>query len=252
MVQRRAVTKEDKALQPDSLPTLYKTLIPLTPDRHQGYFLSQDRNYDFVSMANAIPVTVDEFPQVMRHYPIVLAGGATPTPVALVGYKPGVNDHVDKDGKWSDGTYIPAYLRRYPFAYIRESQEAERHILCADLSSTLFSTSGTDARALFDAEGKPAKVLNDVMDFCTRYDQSVQRTQAVIKEAVKLGLIDPSEVTISRKGQNLKVEGFNIISEQKLRELPDETLAGLTRRGVLPLFTAHHLSMTNFAGFGQV
>ena len=68
MVQRRAVNRADKELQPETLPTLYKTLVPLTAERHGGYFVSEDRSYDYAATTNAIPITVDEFPQAMRNY----------------------------------------------------------------------------------------------------------------------------------------------------------------------------------------
>ena len=250
MVQRRAVDKADKDLQPKTLPTLYKTLVPLVPERHSTYFLSEARSYEYASQTNAIPITTDEFPQAMRSYPIVFAGGDTPTPVALVGFSPAQNDHVAKDGSWKDGAYVPAYLRRYPFAYVRESQEADRNILCADLSSMIFSTSGAPERALFK-DGQPGTVLSNVMEFCNRYETALQRTRAAMQEAKKLDLIDASSVTVSRGGKSLKVEGFQIISEEKLRNLSDKQLADLARRGVLNVFAAHHLSLTNFTAFGS-
>lgn len=251
MVQRRAVNRADKELQPETLPTLYKTLVPLTAERHAGYYLSKERSYDYAAETNAIPITADEFPQAMRHYPIVLAGADVPTPVALVGFSAGKNDYVRKDGSWVEGAYVPAYLRRYPFAYVRESNDVERNVLCADLSSMIFSTHGDEDRALF-ADGKPSQVLNNVMEFANRYEMALQRTRVAMDEARKLDLIDPSSVTISRNGKTLKVEGFNIISEEKLRKLPDDVLAGLARRGMLNLFAAHHLSLTNFTSFGEL
>lgn len=250
MVKRRAVAKKDKELQPDKLPTLYKTLIPLTAERHSGYYLSSSRIYDYAKGANAIPVTADEFPQVARHYPIVLAGGEEPTPVALVGYSTGKNDHVDTDGNWTKGAYIPAYLRRYPFCYVREGVEADRNILCADLSSIIFETKGEADRALF-VDQQPSTLLKNVMDFCNRYEMSLARTRSAIQEAVALGLVEPSTVTITAKGKSLKVEGFDIISEEKIRKLSDKDLAGLARRGVLNIYTAHHMSLTNFSSLGQ-
>ena len=249
MVQRRAVAREDKDLQPDKLPTLYKTLVPLIAERHGALSLSSERGYGFAQIANAIPLTVDEFPQAMRHYPIVLAGQDVPTPVALVGHQPGQNDFVDAEGQWRTACYIPAYLRRYPFAYLRESETADRNILCADLSSTLFVQQEDPERALFVA-GAPGDVLKTVMDFCNRYEVALQRTQAAMQEARTLDLIDPASVTVTAGGKTLKVEGFSMISEDKLRKLPDATLAGLARRGVLSIYHSHHLSMSNFSTMG--
>lgn len=250
MVKRRAVAKADKDMQPDTLPMLYKTLVPLTAERHSGYFLSPKRSYEYASMVNAIPLTADEFAPAMRNYPIVLAGADVPTPVALVGYSAGKNDYVTADGEWAQGAYVPAYLRRYPFAYVRETQSSDRNILCADLSAIILEGAGETDRALF-VDGKPGKLLTNVMDFCNRYEIALQRTKLAMEEARKLNLIEPATVSIARGGKTVKVDGFQIISEEKLRELPDETLASLSRRGVLSIYTAHHLSLTNFTSFGS-
>ncbi len=249
MVKRRAVSRDDKELQPERLPSLYKALVPLIAERHSNLFLSSAREYDFARGANAIPLTVDEFPQAMRHYPVVLAGSDVPTPVALVGHAPGQNDHVNADGSWREGCYIPAYLRRYPFAYLKESETSDRNILCADLSSILFETSGEPDRALF-VDGGPGQVLKNVMDFSNRYDVALQRTRAVMEEAKRLDLVDAASVTVKAQGKSLKVEGFSMISEEKLRKLPDNKLADLARRGVLNIYYGHHLSLTNFSAMG--
>ena len=250
MVKRRAISRADKDLQPERLPALYKALVPLIAERHGTLRLSEHRGYDFAKDANAVPLTVDEFPQAMRHYPIVMADGDLPTPVALVGRQPGQNDFVDDTGAWRAGCYIPAYLRRYPFAYLRESEASDRNILCADLSSILFETKGDPERALF-VEGAPGPVLKNVMDFCTRYETALARTRAAMEEAKRLELIDTASATVTAGEKTLKVEGFSMISEDKLRKLPDATLADLARRGVLSIYQCHHLSMTNFSALGS-
>ena len=65
-----------------------------------------------------------------------------------------------------------------------------------------------------------------------------------------LGLIGPSEVTITRGERKQKVDGFALISEEKLRGLDDAILAGLVRRGVTNIFAAHQMSLANFTDFG--
>ncbi|MEM9685223.1 MAG: SapC family protein [Pseudomonadota bacterium] len=250
MVRRRAVNPEDKAPSSDRLPLLYRTLVPLTPERHKDLRLLDRRDYGFAAEANAIPLTIDEIPVAMRHYPIVLAPGNPATPVALVGFERGKNMHIGEDGQWSSGSYVPAYVRRYPFGLVRETADTERHILCADMSSTLLSE-GDEGRALFDDDGKPTEAAKGALDFCQRYVTSTERTRIVMREAEELGIIGPSEVTISRNGKQRKVDGFALISEEKLRALDDAKLADLVRRGVMTIYAAHHMSLANFSDFGD-
>lgn len=252
MVKRRAVEKSDELAISDNLPLFYKTITPLTPERHSDLHVSRNRNFQFAAQANAIPITCDEFSQALRFYPIVIANPAAPIPVALVGLQNGVNDHVNADGSWKEGDYIPAFLRRYPFMMLRESKEATRNILCADMSSTLLTNNPDEGEALFGEGGASTDRLTTVLDFCTRYDSAAARTRMVMKEAKDLGLIQQSTVDIRRGDKKGRIEGFSMIAEDKLRALPDDKLASLAKRGVLTIFAAHHLSMANFSDFGEL
>ncbi len=250
MVTRRAVSPEDKAPSPDKLPLLYRTLAPIVPERHASMKLANNRDFSFAAEANAIPLTVDEIPTAMRHYPIVLAPGKPATPVALVGFERGKNLQVMEDGTWRKGSYIPAYVRRYPFGLVRKSADENSHILCADMSSTLLSETG-DGQPLFNEDKSPSETAKRALDFCERYTISTERTRIVMREAEELGLIGPSEVTITRGETKRKVDGFAVISEEKLRALDDATLADLVRRGVMTIYAAHQMSLANFSSFGD-
>lgn len=237
--------------QATRLPMLYKSLVPLTPSQHGNRYMSVERNYDFAATANAIPLTGDEFPQALRHYPIVISGGDAPTPVALVGRTAGTNDQIDENGNWRPDTYVPAYLRRYPFAFLRQSPDSDRNVLCGDIESDIFVTEGEAERALFQ-DGAATPLLERVLDFCNRFDSSMRRTSAAMKALHTLDLIEPSAVNVTRDGKTAKIEGFNVISEAKLTKLPDETLAGLARNGTLNMFFGHQISMSNFSSFGRL
>lgn len=250
MVKRRAISREDKALEPKSLPHLFQSLVPLLPDRHGNLHLSGTKSYDFASTANAIPLTAEEFPLALRHYPIVFSGGEAPMPLALVGVTQGTNDFVEADGSWRKGAYVPAYLRKYPFAFVRESQEATRNVLCADLSSTAFTSRPDGARPLFE-DGEPGKAITDALDFCNRFETALARTRAAVTEFSEHGLIGPSTVSISRGGKSMKIEGFQTLSEEKMRELPDDILAGFMRRGLSSILSAHFMSLSNFSAMAS-
>lgn len=252
MVKRRAIDKQDDLAIKDKLPLLYKTLTPLAAERHSDLYLSNKRDFQFAGEANAIPLTCDEFAQALQHYPIVIADAKDPIPVALVGLKHGHNDHVMEDGAWREGYYVPAFLRRFPFMLLRESSSSSRSFLCGDLSSTLFSKRADDGNALFTENGGNSETLETVLDFCQRYETSAARTRAVMTEAQELGLIEKSTVNIARGDMKARVEGFSLISEEKMRELPDDKLASLAKRGMMTIFAAHHLSMAKFSDFGSL
>ena len=252
MTRRRAVDKTQTVDVTGRLPFLYTSLAPITAEHHKTLRIKTERQYDIAAKANAIPITCDEFAQVVRHYPIVFTTGAKPMPMALVGLRKGVNDHVTADGKWAPGAYVPAYLRRYPFLLVKEREDAPRQILCADMSSTQFTQSSEGSTGLMNEDGTKSEHLSGILDFATRYETAAQRTRQVMAEIVKLDLLQATTVNLSKQDKTARIEGFQVIAEEKLRDLDDVTLAGLARRGLLTLFAAHHMSMANFSNMGAV
>ncbi|MEM8653664.1 MAG: SapC family protein [Pseudomonadota bacterium] len=252
MARRRAVDKSETVDVQGRLPLLYKSLAPLTHEQHGPLRLSEQRNYDFARHVNAIPLACDEFGQAMRDYPIVFAGAEQPTPLALVGLTNGLNDHVTADGSWAEGTYLPAYVRRYPFILVKETAETDRQILCADMSSVLFSPRDDSGNALFTETGEMTERLSDILEFAKRYDAAIRRTSDVMNEVIRLDLMQASTVSLQKGDKTAKIEGFSIIAEERVRALDDATLADLARRGLLGLFTTHQLSLSNFSMMGAL
>ena len=252
MARRRAVDKTQTVDVAGRLPFLYTSLVPITSEHNKDLRIKTEREFGVAANANAIPITCDEFAQVVRHYPIVFTTGAKPMPMALVGLRKGVNDQIDAQGKWAPGAYVPAYLRRYPFLLVKEAEDAPRQILCADMSSTLFTQSAEGSTALLNDDGSQSEHLTAILDFATRYETSAQRTRQVMAEVAKLDLLQATTVNLSRQEKTARIEGFQVISEEKVRDLDDVTLAGLARRGLMTLFAAHHMSMANFSNMGAV
>lgn len=243
-----APARPDAGRAGQALPPLYASLVPLAAEIHGDLRLREERDWGFAARATAVPLACDEFAQAMRDHPIVIAPGPSPMPVALLGLGEGRNERVKADGRWSGG-YVPAALRRHPFALLREAEGSERAVLCADLASLQITTRPEEGRPLFE-EGAPAEALRGALDFCTRYEEAMARTRALMAELSALELFDEVTAMLTRPSGRARVEGFSAVSEERLRALPDETLAGLARRGVTTLLAAHHFSMAGLAALG--
>ena len=63
---------------PNMLPLLYNGLEPLNRNLHGNYKVRRLNGLDRVASAHAIPVTVDEFAMIQRHFPIVFSSATTP------------------------------------------------------------------------------------------------------------------------------------------------------------------------------
>jgi len=228
---------------PANLPLFYKDLTPLSSSVHTGYTVRSMDHAKFLTSAHAIPITVDEFITAQRFYPIVFSVGENPVPLALMGLNEGVNVFVDDEGKLTRETYVPAYVRRYPFMLARLQEGAEELSLCFDPTSELIGEGG-EGTALFD-DGKPAEGLNNVLKFCEEFEVSAQRTNAFVKELQDGGLLIDGEVSIqlADSEQPFVYRGFQMVSDEKLRDLRGDELRKLNQNGALPLMLAHLFSL---------
>src|SRR5829696_6185473 len=92
------------------LPLLYNGLEPVNSGQHGKMKLKKAYTLPQVGQTHAIPITVEEFTVVQRHYPIICPGGEIPLPLAQVGLNEGEQTLVDTDGGPLDkNSYIPAY-----------------------------------------------------------------------------------------------------------------------------------------------
>jgi hypothetical protein len=227
-----------------SLPIFYGGLEPLSSNLHGGYKSRQADKAPFLSNTHAIPITIDEFVATQRFCPIVFSSGENPVPLALMGLNEGINVFVDEEGKLLNDMYIPAYIRRYPFMLARLAPNAQELSLCFDPTSGLVGEFD-DGNALFD-DGKPSETTNSILKFCEEFEMSAQRTLAFVKELTEADLLMDGEVSIQPSGieQPFIYRGFQMVNEEKLRELRGDELRKMNQNGMLALVMAHLFSMT--------
>ncbi|MEP1422214.1 MAG: SapC family protein, partial [Erythrobacter sp.] len=73
------------------LPLFYKDLLPLNSKDHADWSVGNFDDASYMADTHAIPLTVDEFVDAQRNYPIVFTANDTPLPIALMGLNEGVN-----------------------------------------------------------------------------------------------------------------------------------------------------------------
>ena len=225
------------------LPLFYNKLEPLSSNVHSDFKTRSADAAPFLTKAHAVPITAEEFISAQRFYPIVFSVGENPVPLALMGLNEGVNVFVDEAGKLIGDTYVPAYVRRYPFMLARLQPNSEELSLCFDPSSELVGKDG-DGEPLF-ADGKPSERTNAILKFCEEFELSAQRTGALMKELKEAELLIDGEVAIQPPGaeQPFIYRGFQMIDEAKVRELRGDTLRKMNQSGMLALIFAHLFSL---------
>lgn len=226
-----------------NLPMFYNDLMPLNSRDHATWKAKNADTAPWLIGQHAIPLTAEEFPQAARHYPIIFASGDNPVPLALMGLNEGVNVFVDEGGKVTQPIYIPAYVRRYPFLLAKLNPSSEELSLCFDPSAGLLGESD-EGQPLF-TDGQPSEATKAALNFCEQFEQAGQRTQAFIDELKKHDLLMEGEVAIQQEGneQPFIYRGFQMINQEKLREIRGDVLRGWAQSGLLPLLYAHLFSL---------
>jgi len=227
-----------------ALPLLYNDLVPLNVEQHSNFKL---RNYDkapHLVGVHAVPLTVDEFAQCQRFLPIVFSNGADPVPLALMGLNEGVSTLVDTEGKLRrDDGYVPAYIRRYPWMLVRLRPENEELSLCFDPKSEMIGEF-EDGQPLIE-NGEATQLTKDLLAFCEQFEQAAARTAEFVKELKEAGLLMDGELSIQVPDveQPFVYRGFQMVNEEKLRELRGDQLRKWNQSGLLPLLHAHLFSL---------
>ena len=228
-----------------SLPLFYNAIEPLNATQHGNMKVRKILRMAQVGKTHAIPLTVDEFTLVQRHYPIVFSVGDSPIPIALMGLNEGVNVFLDEEGRPLDtNLYIPAYVRRYPFLLARLRPESDELSLCFDPTANAVGEFD-EGETLFDGE-QPSEATKAILQFCEQFEAAGQRTAAFVEELNKSDLLMDGEVAIQPEGfeQPFVYRGFRMVDEEKLRNLRGDELRKMNQNGILPLIYAHLFSLS--------
>lgn len=229
---------------PAQLPMFYSDLKPLNATEHKSMKIRRIDKAPFIAKTHAVPATVDEFALLQRHYPIIFSVGENPVPLALMGLSEGNNVFLDAEGTLVDQSmYVPAYMRRYPFLLARLRQDSDELSLCFDPNSGAIGEFD-DGEPLFDGD-EPSQATKAILQFCEQFETAGQRTAVFVQEIKKLGLLIDGEVAIQPEGteQPFIYRGFQMIDEEKLRELRGDEFRKMAQNGMLPLIYAHLFSL---------
>ena len=223
-------------------PQFYKKVVPLNSEQHAGLHIDAMSGYAFTRDATAVLLTTVEFSRASREYPIVfLEDGKNVNPVALLGLPGSKNQYVGEDGKW-DASYIPAYVRRYPF--IPGSGVADKElVLCFDEDAPNINTEhGTP---LFN-EGERSPFLKRCVHMIDDYQTQVERTAEFSKRLKKLKILVPMKADIKMDGVTSSLTGFLVVDTPRLKALRPKQLSELVKIDDMVLIYAHLSSIENF------
>lgn len=228
-------------------PFGYKEIIPLNRTQ-KVRLLKPGEIPEFARGLNAIPISYSEFAVAGREYPLIFAAaGAVYMPVAVLGMSAGENLYNQKDA-WASGTYVPAYVRRFPFCMSRvqiDKVEQENRLICIE-KSYIDEKKG---EALFDDKGKATEKWLQIERLLTEYEADLERVREMSAILADYALLEPfnMQAKLAKGGDPLTVTGMFRVAEAKIEHLNAAQLKNLVKKGILSRVYAHLLSLENFS-----
>lgn len=212
-----------------SLPLFFKEVAALDAGTHGALKLDRARGFGFAAVANALPLGLSEVALAAQYFPVVLTGGPNPMPVAILGYRAEENLFVDAAGTWLDDTYIPAYVRSFPFILIEPPGAGSIYLGIETTAAIL----GGEGEALF-VEGKPTALVTDALKFAMAYRDDLKRAAEFGMALNDAGLLQANEARLTFKsGGTARLDGFRVVDATKLDTVDDGAFLDWRKRGWL-------------------
>lgn len=243
--QAAAAAAEEPVEQAANGPLFFKRPTVLDKRRHAKSGLNAKGDLSFARKTNSVPLNAIEFIEATKFYPIVFTADEQPLPVAVLGFEQ-ENYFITKQNQWRDHTYIPAYVRQYPFIFF-QPPEGDKFFLCVDEASDVYQESAKkDALRIFTDEGEPSDVSKRALEFCTSFYQHLNITRNFCADLKKHNLLSPYNSRASVNGKELQLNGFTMINEQAFNALPDDVILEFRKKGWLAFIYLAMASGTNW------
>jgi len=227
----------------------YSKPEPLSRELHGKIGLRRmDRPFGFAANTNVVPLTVGEFPVAGISYPIIFAGERY-QPLAVMSIRQGTNLFVSQDGAFEVGSYIPAYVRRYPFV-LANDQSREQLVVCIDRAAKMLGENPD--LPFFNEQGEPTDYTNGCIQFCNDFENEGRRTESFISLLRELDLFEVAHASFTPNnpdgtpGTQQPIAEYFAVSEAKLKALRPEKLLELVANGAVAQIYAHLMSLAGW------
>ncbi|OAN57651.1 SapC family protein [Sphingomonas sp. TDK1] len=204
---------------------------------HQDLRVAFRHGAEFGDAANQILIFPTEFEAVQREFPILFreAEGEGLQAVALTGFDLDENLFFDGD-RWTS-RYIPALQQRGPFSIGIPGDGAdpdEGPTVHVDLDDPRVGTDGGEL--LFLPQGGASRYLEHVSRVLGRIHAGIGAAAPVYALFQELGLLEANVIEVTlHDAQRYRIDGFQMLSREKLDALDPIGLERLHRANVLGL-----------------
>jgi len=222
---------------------MHKSIEVLKVEEHKNSGVKIVSDFLVAKNLTSAPVTVNEYFDACKEYPIVFtkdSQGAWFSLVILGVEKE--NIFVEADGKWRKNCHIPAFVGRYPFLFM---EEKDNLILTLD-PTQIVEKSDAEENYFFEEDGSHSEFLKKVVNSMNSVHRFTKITQEFISTLNNLGLLEESGMSgKTAAGNDFSIGGFFIVKEEKLAALSSKEQAKLCKKGFTQFITAHMISVSN-------
>ena len=230
-----------KKIKKDKEKDMAGKYVVLDKEKHKSLKVSPLEDLNFAKEMTFVPLLAGEAEAVGEVFPVVFTGDEVPSLVALTSLGK-ENLAINEEGKYIT-RYVPAFLRKYPFALAPTKDDPEKKVILIDEEASVVSK--TKGKQLFTKDGEESEVLKNAVKFLTDYEEQLAKTKAIAKAIKDAGILEEREISIG-EGEDKKVlvKGFFVVSREKLNKLDDKTLASWVRNGLITFIDSHIKSLS--------
>lgn len=228
-------------------PFGYDDIVPL--QKEHRVLMPSGTTPAFCRKLNALALSFSEFAVASRDYPIVfttLDGGRTFAPVIVLGLADGSNLFLNDSGEWDAATYLPAFVRRYPFCISKLYVDGEPNgesVVC--VAKAYIDKAGV---VLFDAGGKPTDGWTSMERLLSEYEADLDRTAQMCSALARLKLLVPFTMQVVEDNRpGVRLAGMHRVDEARLKDLKPASHKVLLNKDFMGKIYAHLHSLDNFS-----
>ena len=204
--------------------------------------------FSYAINSHVAPLTVQEFAQASTSFPVIFVGQDY-NPVAVFGLQEGQNLFATPEKGFDADSYVPAFVRRYPFVLAQADAgvpqaDGERMLVAIDRGYEYIVENAE--YPFFDDKGEPTPYTQGCMQFCNDFESQARTTRQFVEMLKELDLFHQRNTTYTPQnpdgtpaGETRLVAEYFGVNEDKLKALPKDKLAELVANGALQQIYAH-------------
>jgi hypothetical protein len=171
---------------------MYERLVPIDREKHRQLRIHQGPGrLGFARETNSMLLAATELPLAALDYPCVFVqSGDQHTLITVVGLRDKENLLINEAGDWAEHSYVPAFVRRYPFV-LAEQPGSQEMTLCVDeaFDGLEHGRGPAQGEALFDEQGQNTVYLGQLQAFLLSFHQDMLATAKFAQRLAELGLL---------------------------------------------------------------